>query len=71
MGRRGRSRIHLKKQTVPSRGCVLTATIFSVFLSAMLGEAFREIRTESTSNYNADLFTVAQLRAKTKILIYF
>ena len=41
-------------------GCVLPPTLFSIFLSAMLDEAFRDMED------GADLFNVAHFRAKTK-----
>ena len=48
--------------------CVLTPTLFSIFLSAMLEEAFRDMGDGIyiQSRQNADLFTVAHFRAKTK-----
>ena len=50
------------------QGCVLAPTLFSIFLSAMLEEAFRD--TEEgvyiQSRQGADLFNVAHFRAKTK-----
>ena len=50
------------------QGCVLDPTLFSIFLSAMLEEAFRDMEDGIyiQSRQNADLFTVAQFRAKTK-----
>ena len=50
------------------QGCVLAPTLFSVFLSAMLEEAFRDRGggVYIQSRQNADLFTVAHFRAKTK-----
>ena len=50
------------------QGCVLSPTLFSIFLSAMLEEAFRDIGDGIyiQSRQNADLFTVAHFRAKTK-----
>ena len=49
-------------------GCVLAPTLFSIFLSAMLEEAFRDMRdiVYIKSRQNADLYTVAHFRAKTK-----
>ena len=44
------------------QGCVLAPTLFSIFLSAMLDEAFRDIQLRPS----ADLFNVAHFRAKTK-----
>ena len=34
-----------------NQGCVLAPTLFSIFLSAMLKEALKELGTEYTSNY--------------------
>ena len=50
------------------QGCVLAPTLFSIFLLAMLEEAFRDMgdRIYIQSRQNADLFTVALFRAKTK-----
>ena len=50
------------------QGCVLAPTLFSIFLSAMLEEAFRDMGDGIyiQSRQNADLFTVAHFRAKTK-----
>ena len=50
------------------QGCVLAPTLFSIFLSAMLEEAFRDMGDGIyiKSRQNADLFTVAHFRAKTK-----
>ena len=50
------------------QGCVLAPTLFSVFLSAMLEEAFKDMGDGIyiQSRQNADLFTVAHFRAKTK-----
>ena len=50
------------------QGCVLAPTLFSIFLSAMLEEAFRDMGdgVYIQSRQNADLFTVAHFRAKTK-----
>ena len=47
---------------------VFTITLFSIFLSAMLEEAFRDMGggIYNQSRQNADLFTVAHFRAKTK-----
>ena len=44
------------------QGCVLAPTLLYIFLSAMLDEAFRDIRSRQSS----DLFNVAHFRAKTK-----
>ena len=51
-----------------NQGCVLDPTLFSIFLSAMLEEAFRDMGDGIyiQSRQNADLFTVAHFRAKTK-----
>ena len=48
--------------------CVPAPTIFSIFQSAMLKEAFRDMGDGIyiQSRQNADLFTVAHFRAKTK-----
>ena len=48
--------------------CVLAPTIFSIFLSTMLEEAFRDMGdgVYIQSRHNADLFTVSHFRAKTK-----
>ena len=50
------------------QGRVLAPTLFSIFLSAMFVDAFRELRDEIyiQSRQNADLLTVAHFRAKTK-----
>ena len=50
------------------QGCVLAPTLFSIFLSAMLEEAFRDMEdgVYIQSRQNADLFTVAHIRAKAK-----
>ena len=50
------------------QGCVLVPMLFSIFLSAMLEEAFRDLGDGIyiQSRQNADLFTVAHFRAKTK-----
>ena len=49
-------------------GCVLAPTLFSIFLSSTLDEAFSEIRdgVYIQSRQSADLFNVAHVRAKTK-----
>ena len=54
------------------QGCVLAPTLFFIFLSAMLEEAFRDMGDGIyiQSRQNADLFTVAHFRAKTKPQIY-
>ncbi|KAK2150129.1 hypothetical protein NP493_2854g00014 [Ridgeia piscesae] len=48
--------------------CVLVPTLFSIFLSAMLDEAFRDMGdgVYIQSRQNADLFYVAHFRTKTK-----
>ena len=48
--------------------CVLAPTLFCIFLSAMLDEAFRDMGdgVYIQSRQNADLFNVAHFRAKTK-----
>ena len=50
------------------QGCVLAPTFFSIFMSAMLEEAFRDLGNGIyiQSRQNADLFTVAHIRAKIK-----
>ena len=50
------------------QGCVLAHTLFSIFLSAMFEEAFRDIGDGFyiQSHQNADLFTVTHFRAMTK-----
>ena len=52
------------------QGCVLAPTLFSIFLSAMIEEAFRDMGDGIyiQSRQNADLFTVAHFRAKTKTI---
>ena len=52
------------------QGCVLAPTLFSIFLSAMLEEAFKDMGggIYIQSRQNADLFTVAHFRAKTKTI---
>ena len=58
------------------QGCVLAPTLFSIFLSAMLEEAFRDMGdgVYIQSRQTADLFNVAHFSAKTKtariLLIY-
>ena len=49
-------------------GCVLAPTLFSIFLSAMLVEAFRGMGdgVYIQSRQSADLFNIAHFRAKTK-----
>ena len=50
------------------QGCVLAPTLFSIFLSAMLDDAFRDMGdgVYIQSRHSADLFNVAHFRAKTK-----
>ena len=50
------------------QGCVLAPTLFSIFLSAMLDNAFRDMGDGICiqSRQSADLFSVAHFRAKTK-----
>ena len=52
------------------QGCVLAPTLFSIFLSAMLDKAFRDMGggIYIQSRQSADLFNVAHFRAKTKTL---
>ena len=54
------------------QGCVLAPTLFSIFLSAMREEAFKDMGDGIyiQSHQNADLFTVTHFRAKTKPQIY-
>ena len=49
-------------------GCVLAPMLFSIFLSAKLDEAFRDMGDGVCiqSRQSADLFNVAHFRAKTK-----
>ena len=49
-------------------GCVLAPALFSIFLSIMLDDAFRDMGdgVYIQSRQNADLFSVAYFRAKTK-----
>ena len=50
------------------QGCVLAPTLFSIFLSAMLDDAFRDMGdgVYIQSRQSADLFNIAHFRAKTK-----
>jgi len=50
------------------QGCVLAPTLFSIFLSAMLEEAFQDMEdgVYIQTRQSADLFNVAHFRAKTK-----
>ena len=50
------------------QGCVLAPTLFFIFMSAMLEEAFRDMGdgVYIQQRQNADLLTVAHFRAKTK-----
>ena len=50
------------------QGCVLAPTLFSIFLSAMRDEAFRDMGDGIyiQSRMSTDLFNVAHFRAKTK-----
>ena len=50
------------------QGCVVAPTLFAIFLSAMLDEAFRDMGdgVHIQSRQNTDLFNVAHFRAKTK-----
>ena len=47
------------------QGCVLAPSLFSIFLSAMLDETFRDMgdRIYIQSRQSADLFNVAHFRA--------
>ena len=55
-----------------NQGCALAPTLFSIFGSAIHDEAFRDMGdgVYFQSRQNADLFTVAHFRAKTKPQIY-
>ena len=50
------------------QGCALATTLFSIFLSAMLDDSFRDMGdgVYIQSRQSADLFNVAHFRAKTK-----
>ena len=50
------------------QGCVLAPTLFSIFLSAMLDDAFRDMGdgVYIQSRQSADLFNVAHFKVKTK-----
>ena len=50
------------------QGCVLAPTLFSIFLSAMLDEVFRDMGdgVYIQSRRSADIFNIAHFRAKTK-----
>ena len=50
------------------QGCVLASMLFSIFLSAILDEAFRDMGggVYIQSRQSADLFNVAHFRAETK-----
>ena len=50
------------------QGCVLAPTLFSIFLSAMVGEAFSDMGdcVYIQSRQSTDLFNVANFRAKTQ-----
>ena len=52
------------------QGCVLAPTLFSIFRSAMLHEAFRDMGdgVNIQSRQSADIFNVAHFRAKTKTI---
>ena len=51
-----------------TQGCVLAPLLFYIFLPAMLDEAFRDVwdGVYTQSRQSADLFNVANVRAKTK-----
>ena len=51
------------------QGCVLASTLISIFLSAMFGEAFRDMGdgVYMQSRQSVDLFNVAHFRTKTNI----
>ena len=48
------------------QGCLLAHTLFSIFLSAMLDDAFRDMGDYIQSRQSANLFNVAHFSAKTK-----
>ena len=50
------------------QGCVLAPTLFSIYLSALLDESFRDMGdgVYKQSRQSADLFNVAHISAKTK-----
>ena len=50
------------------QSCVLAPTLFSIFLAAMLSEAFRDVGhgVYIQSKQSTDLFNVAHFRAKAK-----
>ena len=53
------------------QGCVLAPTLFSIFLSAMLEEAFKDMGAGIyiQSRQNADLFTVVHFKTKPQIYL--
>ena len=63
----GKSWNRLVLQMGSSKGCVVASTLYSIFLSKMLDEAFRDMGdgVYIQSRQSADLFNVAHLRAKT------
>lgn len=60
--------IHFAVTNGVKQGCVLAPTLFSLFLSAMLDEAFRDLDegVYLQTRADADLFTISHFRAKTK-----
>ena len=63
--------IYKKVTNGVKQGCVLAPTLFSIFLSALLDEAFRDMGdgVYLQSRQSADLFNVAHFRAKTKTIM--
>ena len=51
------------------QGCVLTPTLFSIYLAAMLEVAFKGTGVYNQTRKEADLFNVAQFKAKSKTSI--
>jgi len=51
-----------------NQGCILAFTLFAIFLSAMINEAFRDMGdgVYIKSRQNADIFNFANFRVKTK-----
>ena len=66
----GKSRNRSMSEMVSSKVVYRPPTLFSIFLSAMLDEAFRDMGMASTySPDKALLFNVANFRAKSKITL--